>query len=442
MGNFILGVCCCLFVMLVFIINLEEIKLRVEKRITNHYQLIARICFSILLGLIISMFLIFVEGKNKSNNPFKVFEALSSLLGVVVASVSIVIAIRTSKDTAKINLDVKNETIFYNQLSLLSKVIDKLDQRPYSALVKSVYKYFKSDSFFYHRGTNFVKRYFAAYDKEVLKILEGVSDLDVPETSSKTIDKSVAFYEDAIRRKQKKKLRRIWFTVHENIHNQYKNLYILPAKSKKNILDDDFTGYLFSHDMIYRDMIHKYVFEWNVLNGTSTFKEMSVGIENYFYKSEGDINQFFRSFHRVVKFINDTSTITSKKKKNYFGILRSQLSEELMLILYYNCVYTSKGLGLCKLLIGSDFFGDENDFKYYISPNDKSSKMNFSEAQHFSENTFLLPDKDIFIIINLFTKKLPKSEIDTLKAMEDADVISYIAELYQKNSRIGLKKRV
>lgn len=101
-----------------------------------------------------------------------------------------------------------------------------------------------------------------------------------------------------------------------------------------------------------------------------------------FYK---DVGHFCRLFHRIIKFVND-NVKNSNLKSNYFGMLRAILSEDELLVIFYNSFYSAKGKGLSKQLVNkTKFFGDENDL-----PNDTNS-----ELQHFSKDSLVFFEVDL-----------------------------------------------
>lgn len=146
-----------------------------------------------------------------------------------------------------------------------------------------------------------------------------------------------------------------------------------------------------------------------------TFRRKLVNtIFNEHYKDTGHI---FRNSYRIVKIINQEFKDDESKRKQYLGLLRSYYTDEFLLILFYNSVYTDKGLGFTKLLVGTDFFGTKNELETtsFITHIDLS-KILFSE------------DKDA--LIKLFTKDeysnfsqkkeiSDELDIDDLKKMVD-----------------------
>lgn len=94
----------------------------------------------------------------------------------------------------------------------------------------------------------------------------------------------------------------------------------------------------------------------------------------HYYNS---IGHYFKHLHRIFKIINKHFKYDKVLKSEYQGILRAQLSEKMLLVLYYNCTFTSRGLGLSEQLKGSSFWGSRSDFSndgdYEISHISKSS---------------------------------------------------------------------
>jgi len=78
--------------------------------------------------------------------------------------------------------------------------------------------------------------------------------------------------------------------------------------------------------------------------------------EEQYYK----LGHFYRHIHRIIKTINHADNYIDPKI--FLGILRAQLSEKIIISLYYNCIYTEKGYGMGLQLIKTDFFGTHDDF--------------------------------------------------------------------------------
>lgn len=81
-------------------------------------------------------------------------------------------------------------------------------------------------------------------------------------------------------------------------------------------------------------------------------------------KEHVNTGNYFRIFHRIVKYIMESS-INLEKKKEYLGILRALLSSEELLVIFYNTFYSTRGKGLEEQLSKekTGFFADETDLE-------------------------------------------------------------------------------
>lgn len=143
------------------------------------------------------------------------------------------------------------------------------------------------------------------------------------------------------------------------------------------------------------------------------FEEIKVEMETVFNKHYGNLGHFFRNSYRVVKTINYFSKthFGSDKdfRKTYLGILRSYYSENVLLAIYYNSIFTDKGLGYAKELALSDFFGDKSDFDH-------------DDPIHVRKTKFYFNSKDLKMIKRIFLSNanpFPTGEGDS----KDAETI-------------------
>lgn len=121
------------------------------------------------------------------------------------------------------------------------------------------------------------------------------------------------------------------------------------------------------------------------------------------YKETG---HFFRHTHRILKMINDIPD--RKTKKNFLGILRAQYSENIILAIYFNSVFTEKGLGLGLQLLNNDFFADSND----VSDNGMSIHANFDDIFFSANQKAVL--KEHFIKNNRMKIRKKDKIVDTI----------------------------
>ncbi|MGM0239475.1 putative phage abortive infection protein [Enterococcus sp. AZ103] len=98
--------------------------------------------------------------------------------------------------------------------------------------------------------------------------------------------------------------------------------------------------------------------------------------------------RYFKIFHRILKVLNaylddENSALDYETYKKYIGILRTQVSAGEFLVILFNSLYAVRGNGLGIQLIGSGFFGDENDFvtnQHFTTPTDQSWFLNLTLA--------------------------------------------------------------
>lgn len=146
----------------------------------------------------------------------------------------------------------------------------------------------------------------------------------------------------------------------------------------------------------------------NIYKTTSEIHEFKYNdvfriINSIFEKSYTETGHFFRHTHRIIKMINEIKN--DKVKKNFLGILRAQYSENIILAIYFNSVFTEKGIGLGFQLINSDFFVDKNDID--------SDNLNI----HANFKNLYFKDKHKQIIKSFFVKK-DQNNINKLELKE------------------------
>lgn len=139
------------------------------------------------------------------------------------------------------------------------------------------------------------------------------------------------------------------------------------------------------------------------------FDEIKPGMEKAFDDNYKELGHFFRNSYRIVKFINQNSKNDLNFKKTYLGLLRSYYSENVLLAIYYNSVFTRKGLGYARELVLSDFFGDKDD-------------LDDGNPNHIRKDKLYFGDKDLRTIEKLFTSsstKLDNVDLTNINVFED-----------------------
>lgn len=91
--------------------------------------------------------------------------------------------------------------------------------------------------------------------------------------------------------------------------------------------------------------------------------------KEYFEKSYTKIGAYLKTFHRILKILNhgkENEIISLIEYRNYIGILRSQVSDKELAIIYNNAVYSSRGYGMALELIDSGLFGSQAEVEKNI----------------------------------------------------------------------------
>lgn len=165
------------------------------------------------------------------------------------------------------------------------------------------------------------------------------------------------------------------------------------------------------------------------LTNNVTYEEATKIINNVYHINYDKLGHFFKHFHRIIRLILEgTISHDTREQRDLIGILRAQFSEKLLVLLYYNATYTSRGYGLGMLLQGSYFFGDTYDFNIDYSGNE------YLEITHISSSKLYFPDLDSKILKNIYGKgnliKIPKKN-STNKKIEN--FLKSIKNLQQEN---------
>lgn len=103
---------------------------------------------------------------------------------------------------------------------------------------------------------------------------------------------------------------------------------------------------------------------------------------------------YFRTIHRILKIIldfSDSETVLNK----YCGILRTQLSENHLMILFYNAEYADRGKKFKDLVKTMNLWGDSEEL----------DTDNNSDVIHFTTSNLIWKDKDLEILRNQYVRK-------------------------------------
>lgn len=181
---------------------------------------------------------------------------------------------------------------------------------------------------------------------------------------------------------------------YNNISERYKK----KISGKKIIIDDEINKLIEgqSFNEIYNNSI-------DILKTTLQYNEVIPIINDIFEVHYPDLGHFFKHFHRIIRLLlqgNFRKNI--KLRQEIIGILRSQFSEDFLLVIYYNATFTKRGIGLGFILQGLSFFGDSLDFS-------KNAKF---DQQHISNSSLLFEKKDRSIMESIYSQKKVVSVYD------------------------------
>lgn len=115
-----------------------------------------------------------------------------------------------------------------------------------------------------------------------------------------------------------------------------------------------------------------------------------------------ELANYLRLFHRMVKFIM-TSELEISEKKQYLGILRSLLSPDELLVIFYNTFYSNRGVNLKAQLKPkneyTEFFASSEDIDIFNkNVPDTEDKI---DLPFFSYDKLIFKDDDLLLIKSL-----------------------------------------
>lgn len=109
--------------------------------------------------------------------------------------------------------------------------------------------------------------------------------------------------------------------------------------------------------------------------------------------SDNQYGVFFRTVHRIIKIISSFSH-RNKLRRKYCGILRTQLSEQQLLLLFYNAEYSKRGKKFKKIVKNLNLWGDLNEI-----PSEPEL-----EPTHFARKSLIWPKDDIEILRSTYSR--------------------------------------
>lgn len=302
-----------------------------------------------------------------NNIPVSVLKGISSplisIIGLVITSSIAYITIVFNKNKAEIDL-VMSMIKFQNEL------IDEKTEESVKSLLLRLHEDLHDSNIMFIRILNLIKNY----------IKENTTFKDLK-------DREIELQLLQLIANNKIEFKTKWKINYNNISDKYKN----KISGKSITVREDFK-ILVENDIYEKFYNNEIIINENNLN----YEEVAPIINDAFELHYPELGHFFKHFHRIIRLlIQGHFKKNEKLRKEITGILRAQFSEDFLLILYYNAVYTYRGYGLGNILQGLSFFGDTSDFT--TNPQ--------IDQQHISNKSLIFGNKDKSIMKSIFSEK-------------------------------------
>ncbi|WP_045521345.1 putative phage abortive infection protein [Neobacillus niacini] len=108
------------------------------------------------------------------------------------------------------------------------------------------------------------------------------------------------------------------------------------------------------------DLVHEFFVK---VYQTREFKYILINqvYEEIYNEYHHILGHFFRSMHRIVKYVDNSNIINNEEKKFYLGIVRSQITSYEHIMLFYNCLSPYGNDGFLPLVKRYDFLDEMKD---------------------------------------------------------------------------------
>ena len=360
------------------------------------FILIILLCFSIL-GVIV------LDILKRFEYSFESIRIVTTFLTLIMAAVSFITTVYFTNRTAKTNKENKNSdflmTLMKNHYELLNSQHKHIDE-----LLKKLEDQFIGNLYYIDKSIEEFKLWISHSNG----LTEKVAALD-------KIIKSNDYKQNVIN--DFNKLKKITTKDnHESITRLFISYYLEKDtyKNKFKELSQSHTNKAFSQEFVnllktennFFDLLNEFIDqkEDNIFNSLN-YDSICSTCNKLFNEAYKDVGHFFRNSYRVMKLINEFYKKDPIAKNTYQGILRSQYGENIILAIYYNSVFTNNGLGYARELLGSDFFGNENDLK-------------LDEPNHFRKEKLLFSEQDLKLIKKLFLSNALQKDYQDLNNLK------------------------
>ncbi|QCT74153.1 putative phage abortive infection protein [Macrococcoides canis] len=334
----------------------------------NTYGIKSFISLLIIMPLLIliscSIYLFYLLNNNIPVSILKDISApLISIIGLIITSSIAYITIIFNKNKAEIDL-VMSMIKFQNEL------IDEKTQESAENLLLRLHEELHDSNLMFIRILNQVKNLI-----KDMTTLEDLKDREIELQLLKLIENN------------KKDFKEKWKINYNNISDKYKN----KLSGKSIVVREDF------RILVENDIYKKFYSNHIAINEKNLkYDEVAPIINDAFELHYPELGHFFKHFYRIIRLlIQGHFKKNEKLRKEMTGILRAQFSEDFLLILYYNAVYTYRGYGLGNILQGLSFFGDTSDFT--TNPQ--------IDLQHISNKSLIFGTKDKNIMRLIFSER-------------------------------------
>lgn len=350
----------------------------------------------ILLFLIICVLVVFniLAGNNEKA---EVIRNISTTLAVIVAAMSFIMTVFFTNRTSETNKQNQESNfimdLMKNHYTLLISKQDKIDQ-----LIVELEKKFTGNGYKLDKAVQLFQDYlvggnaiYLQQDISQARTVYGTGKQGKSETALKGL-------EGILNKDNSDTVRRLLISYYSDseIYNDfYKNLNQTDLNKK---YEDELIRILKDAGLFSKiDMFMQ--LRSQDIESEITYKEVCEVCNKVFSDMYHEIGHFFRNSYRIVKLINSSFNKDTNIRKNYSGILRSMYSENTILAIYYNCVFTDKGIGFAQQLVNSDFFGSEKDLER-------------EDPIHFRKEKLIFKQIDLRILKTVFAMNSSKTKKD------------------------------
>lgn len=335
---------------------------------------------ALLVLNLITLFFVIMLHKNYS---FDHLRNLTTTLTVAIGGISLICTVYFTNRTANFNRENQNSNflmgLMVNHYKLLENERDQIDK-----IMEHLEAKFVKKEYILDRAVKQFKVYLRNHNSnfrnEVSKI--SVNDREGIKQLNKIFRENNV---DAIAR-----------LLISYYHEKDKRLYSFFSSTVTGKLYDKPSIQSIVRDTGLFNLIDDFVAaNTDVINAKLEYDDICKICNEIFDDSYSKIGHFFRNSYRIIKSINEIYKYDDYNRNSYRGILRSQYSEGAILAIYYNCVFTDKGIGYARELIGSDFFGDKDDLKIDDPIHFRKGKLIFKDDLKLMKKIFVSEEKEI-----------------------------------------------